>query len=339
MKLSICIHQFFNRYLPHIKAVSNHTIKGYRDTFTLFLPFAANYLSIKCESLMVEHLCAPVVLAFLDHLESQRQNTARTRNTRLATIKSFARMIRFMYPEKKDIAERLLSIPKRRTQKPLVGFLNHEEMLKVFETVNLKTKDGFRDYTLLNLLYDSGARASEIATLKMDDFDAQRRSLVIIGKGYRYRLIELWPRTVHLLNLYIAKYRTTPAPLYRHHLFINQRCEAITRHGIYKICRKYLCLALSPKRLKELNPVHSFRHSCAVNMLLNGASITDIRNRLGHENIQSTLVYLHMDLTRKKDVQKKFMEYTQSILDCDSKITEFIDWENKEDILAWLDSL
>jgi hypothetical protein len=74
-------------------------------------------------------------------------------------------------------------------------------------------------------------------------------------------------------------------------------------------------------------------------MLLDGSSITDIRNRLGHEDIQSTMVYLHLDLSRKRDVHKRFMKYTQSLLDCDPKITEFLDWENKEDILAWLDRL
>jgi site-specific recombinase XerD len=209
---------------------------------------------------MLGHLCPELILAFLDHLETDRHNTTRTRNMRLATIKSFAKMIRLIYPQEKEIAQRLLGLPQKRAQKPLIGFLSHEEMLRVFETVDLKTKEGLRDYTLLNLMYDSGARSSEITNLKIGDFDAQKRSLAILGKGNRYRLIELWPRTVDLLNLYLSKYRNQPNPLYRNHLFINQRGQAFTRHGIYRLCKKYLTMGLSTKRLKELNPAHSYRH-------------------------------------------------------------------------------
>jgi site-specific recombinase XerD len=160
-----------------------------------------------------------------------------------------------------------------------------------------------------------------------------------MGKGNRYRQIELEQRTVQLIRRYIAKHRVKPKPLYQHRMFINQRGEEMSRHGIYRICKKYLQKALSPKRLKNINPVHSFRHSCAVNMLLSGKSLTDIKNRLGHDSIQSTTVYTHMDLTRKQAVQNKFIQYMKSNLSEDPKISEWIDWENKKDIMEWLDSL
>ena len=248
-------------------------------------------------------------------------------------------MIRFMYPEKREIAERILNIPQKRTQKQLIGFLHQEEIFSIFETVDLKKKEGFRDYTILHLLYDSGARASEIATLNLDYFDSQQKTLAILGKGNRFRLINLWPKTTELIKRYIQKYRSTPAPLYQHRLFINQRGKGFTRHGIYRLCKKYLIRALSPKRLKDINPAHSFRHSCAVNMLASGASLSDIKNHLGHDNIQSTMVYLHMDLTRRREVQKKFIEYSQSVLAHDPKIDELIGWENEAATLNWLDSL
>jgi integrase/recombinase XerD len=339
MKLSTCIHQFFGQYLPHLLGVSEHTIQTYRDTFTLFLPFAADYLSIKIESLMIDHLSVELVLAFLEHLEGKRQNCSRTRNLRLATLKSFAKMIRLMHPEKKEIVEKLLNFPSKRTQKALVGFLNYEEMQKVFKAVDFKKKEGFRDYTLLHLLFDSGARASETAALKIDCFDAQDKTLGILGKGNRYRLIQLWPKTTQLMSLYLNKYRPIPRPLYRDRFFINQRGEELTRHGIHWICKKYLTLALPPKRLKGLNPAHSFLHSTAVNMLLCGAPLTDIKNRLGHAQIESTMIYLHLNLSRKREVQKNFIEYTQSILSEDTKVEELCNWENKKQILDWLDSL
>jgi len=284
-------------------------------------------------------LTVELIISFLEYLEKDRHNTPRTRNSRLATFKSFGKMIRLLYPEHREIADKLLHLPLKRTQKPLIGFLTHEEINEVFNKVNLKEKEGFRDYTLLHILYDSGARASEIATLKIDDFDPHRKTLALLGKGNRYRLLELWSRTVELVNLYLTKYRSTPKPLFRYQLFINQRGTAFTRHGIYGLCKKYLSLALSPKRIKELNPAHSFRHTCAVHMLLNGSPITDIKNRLGHAQIQSTMTYLNLSLSRKKEIQKRFIEYTQSTLETDAKITEFLDWENKEETLAWLDNL
>ena len=272
MKLSPTIHQFFDHYLPHIKGVSDHTLKAYRDAFKLLLIFAADYYGIKIKSLRVEQITSELILAFLDDLQSQRRNKARTRNHRLAALKSFAKMIRLLYPDHRALAETIFSVPQKRTQKPLIGFLYPEEILKVFHAVNLKRKEGSRDYALLHLLFDSGARASEVATLNLDYFNPEQKTLAILGKGNRFRLIELEPKTTQLLQLYIARFRPPPKPPYQQRLFVNQRGEELTRHGIYRLCRKYLTIALSPKRLRMIHPVHSFRHSCAMNMLARGHS-------------------------------------------------------------------
>jgi site-specific recombinase XerD len=339
MKLSTCIRQFFADYLPRIKGSGEHTIKAYRDAYSVFLPFAAKYHAIKILSLRLDHLTPQLILEFLEHLEKERKNVAKTRNHRLAALKSLAKMIRLMYPEKRKLAERILHIPQKRTQKQLIGFLYPEEILKLFQTVDLKKKQGFRDYTILHVLQDSGARASEIAALKLDYFDPKHKTLAILGKGNRFRQIKLEVKTAQLIELYIAKYRITPKPLYKDSLFINQRATVFTRHGIYRLCKKYLSLALNPKRFKQLNPVHSFRHACAVNMLATGSSLSEIQNHLGHDNIQSTMVYLHMDLSHKRQIQEKLIKYSQSVLTHDPKIEELIDWENRQDIMTWLDSL
>jgi len=339
MKFSVCIHKFFGQYLPQIKGVSECTIKTYRDTFTLFLPYAAQYRSIKIDSLKMKHISSRLIIDFLNHLEKKRNNAVITRNQRLAAIKSLAKMIRLIYPEYRDAADRILNIPSKRYQKNLVGFMSQEEILNIFASVDIKKKDGFRDYTILHLLFNSGARASETALLKLDYIDYKKNSLIIVGKGNRFRQIQLWPKTVELIKKYISKHRTAPKPLYRDRIFINQRREELTRHGIYRICQKYMSKILDPKRLRYLNPVHSFRHSCATNMLASGFSITDIKNHLGHDNLQSTMIYLNLNLHHKREVQKKFNQYTQSMLRNDPKINELIDWENKQDVLTWLDSL
>jgi len=240
MKLSPLVHQFFDQYLPSIRGVSQQTIKAYRDAFRLFLPFAASFYNIKVKSLRVEHIKTDLLVSFLEDLQSNRKNAVKTRNHRLAALKSFAKMIRFAHPDQQEVANAILNIPQKREQKGLIGFLYQDEMLKVFQAVDLKRKEGFRDYTLLHLLYDSGARASEIATLNMDYFNPSQKSLSILGKGNRFRLIKLEAKTRNLLQLYIRKYRTTPKPMFGDRLFINQKGESLTRHGIYRICRKYL---------------------------------------------------------------------------------------------------
>ena len=248
-------------------------------------------------------------------------------------------MIRFKYPEQNEVANTILNIPQKRAQKPLIGFLYPDEILEVFHAVDLRTKEGFRDYALLHLLYDSGARATEMATLNLDYFDPHNRTMAILGKGNRFRLIELEPKPCHLLQLYIRKYRISPQYPYQDRLFINQRGEELTRHGIYRICKKYLEKALPPKRLKNINPVHSFRHSRAIDMLYSGQPITDIKNHLGHEAIRSTVVYLQLDLNRKRHIQRRFIRHMQSVLTDDSKIEELLQWENEGDLMEWLDSL
>jgi site-specific recombinase XerD len=248
-------------------------------------------------------------------------------------------MIRLLYPEYRDYADNLRLIPQKRVQKKLIGYLYQEEILKVLATVDLKRKEGMRDYAILHLLFDSGARAAEIANLHLDYFDQQNKTLAILGKGNRFRQIILTPKTIYLLQLYIEKYRTAPRYAYKNFLFVNQRLEHFTRHGINRLCKKYLSMTLSAKRMKMLSPAHSFRHSCAMNMLIQGAAITDIQNRLGHANINSTMVYLKIEVHHKREVQKQFLQYTQSILSDDPKITELANWEDKDEILSWLDSL
>ena len=138
MKLSVSLNQFFVQYLPHIKGSSEKTIAAYRDTYRLLLPFAADYHRINIASLRIEHLSVALIIAFLNHLEEKRKNTARTRNLRLVAIKSLAKMIRFMYPQHRHLAQQILSIPQKRMQKKLIGYLYPEEIMAVLKHVDLK---------------------------------------------------------------------------------------------------------------------------------------------------------------------------------------------------------
>ena len=339
MRLSPCIYQFFDQYLPHIRGMSHNTIQSYRDAFKLLLPFAADYYNIKISSLRLNHISTELIIAFLQNLEQDRKNLPKTRNLRLNAIKTFIKMIRLMYPDYREMADRIIRIPQKRFQKPLIGFLYPEEVLRIFQSVDLRKKEGFRDYTLLHLLYDSGARASEITSLNLDYFNPQQKTLAILGKGNRFRLIALQNKTNHLLQTYIRKERLSPKPPYQQRIFINQRGEELTRHGIYRICKKYLIMALPPKRLKVIHPAHSFRHTKVMDMLYEGKNLADVRNHLGHDSIQSTMIYTHMDIRRKRQIQKSFIRYMDSTLSEDPKLNELLSWENEKDLMDWLDSL
>lgn len=339
MRLSDAIHQFFDHYLPHLKGAAQQTIDSYRDAFTLLLPFTARYHHVSVQHLQVEHLSFDAIVAFLNYIEDHRLNTPRTRNQRLAAIKSFAKMITLIYPDQKDLAQAIRNIPQKRAQKKLIGYLTPDEILKVFQSVDLKKPGGVRDYAILHLLADSGARAGEIAALKLDYLNPDNNTLAILGKGNRYRQISLLPKTVELITLYINRYRLTPRPIYQNSLFINQRAQPLTRHGIHRMCKKYLVMALPEKRLKTLSPAHSFRHSCAMNLLSQGKDLTEIKNRLGHEKLETTMGYLRLDLHAKAELQKTFIEFAASRIAFDKKVEALIDWEAKEETLAWLDTL
>jgi len=330
---------FFNNYLTHIKGLSPRTVKAYRDTFKLLLPFAATYHGIKIESLRLEHISSDLILSFLNQLEKKRNNQPVTRNNRLAAIKSFAKMIRFIYPQQRELADNVLNIPQKRSLKPLVGFLYDDEILRIFGAVDIARKEGFRDYVLLHLLYDSAVRASEIAGLQIDYFNSDQETMAILGKGNRFRLVKLEPKTAQLLRLYIKQYRIAPKPSYQHRLFINQRGEGLTRHGIYRICKKYLSMVLTAKRLKTISPVHCFRHSRAMDLLYRGKAISDIKNHLGHDNVQSTTRYLQLDINHRRHIQKQLVDYMKSNLAIDHKMDKLFDSENMQDIMHWLDSL
>lgn len=339
MRFQDSILCYLTEYLPDIKGVSPETVKAYKETFGLFLTFSSNHLAKSVSDLAFKDMSPALILSFLDHLEKIRKNSPRTRNARLNALKSYAKMLLLLYPTQRDLADIIANIPQKRFGKRLVGYMDYADLLKVFGSVDLKMKEGVRDYTILHLLFDSGARASEIAHLELRFFDPDKGTLIIKGKGGHYRLIELQIKTKELVDRYIKKYRPAPKPIYAACLFINQRREGFTRNGIYRICKKYLSKSLSEKQLNTLNPAHSFRHSCAVHLLLSGKSLTDIKNHLGHENLKSTMIYLHLNVSRKREVQNKFIAYTQSTIVNDKHMDELLHWESKEEILDWLDSL
>jgi len=228
--------------------------------------------------------------------------------------------LKYLYQERKIIKRDLaVLVTSRRSysQAKPPKFLRPQEIQRLFAGLKLSTPSHIRTYAMIHLAYCLGLRPFEITRITLDDISFRKRELLVkTRKGNNPMTLPNQDR-----------------------LFINQRGQELTRHGIYRICRKYLEKALPKKRLKTINPVHSFRHTCAVHMLYRGDSVTDIKNHLGHENIQSSTVYLHLDLKRRRQIQDRFLKHMKSVLTDDQKIDDLLQPENNTDIMDWLDSL
>jgi len=332
------IKYFFREYLPTHKGVSVNTIKSYRDTFKLFLSWILK--NKQCKSIDVGKIKPMDILNFLKFLEESRLNSAQTRNVRLAAIKVFFSMCYVKRATDKRELEAILFIPMKRFNKPLIDFFDHDDVLRVFSAVDRSNLAGVRDYLILNLLYDTGMRASEICGLRIQNFDSINETLEILGKGNRWRKIRIWPRTNQLLIDYVNNWRSVPKHLYKDHLLISHRREALTRFGIHKICGKYLKKAKIKKQLSNTkrSSAHSWRHTAAVNMLRMGLSIQEIKVRLGHANSDTTAKYLNLDLSIKRERVAEFIRFTEALLPVKAS-AESLAWQASDEVLRYLETL
>ncbi len=304
--LSSLVDYFFRDYLTSHKGVSPNTVQSYRHTFSLFLPWIFKAKGLK--KIDVGAIKPIDLMEFLKYLEIERSNSARTRNARLAGLKSFFSMCYLKCAMDKRAMEAIQFIPMKRYNKPLIDFFDHDDVLKIFSLVDRSKSAGVRDFLVLNLLYDTGMRASELANLRLDGYDGASETLEILGKGNKWRKIRLWPRTCQFLNDYIENWRQVAKPLYKDFLVISHRREALTRFGIHKISSKYLTVAKIKKQMSNTkrSAAHSWRHTAAVNMLRMELSLQEIKVRLGHESLDTTGKYLNLDLSVKRERVEEF---------------------------------
>ena len=205
ISLATLVQDFFHKRLVNERAASAQTIASYRDTFQLLLRFAEQRTRKTPSALTFADLDAPMVLAFLDHLEMERGNSPRTRNLRLTAIRSFMRYASIREPTALPVAQRVLAIPSKRFDRPILGFLSREEIRALLAAPDRSTFSGQRDAVLFATLYNTGARVSEITRLNVEDVLLDRQcALHLHGKGRKERMIPLWKNTVeHLKNWFL----------------------------------------------------------------------------------------------------------------------------------------
>ncbi len=304
---------FLEEYLPGHRGVSPHTVQSYRTAFRQLLSFLRQRLGHNpARKLKLSSFQPDLVLDYLSWLESSEGPGvgAVTRNLRLAAMKSFFRCLElYSAPEARTQWQRLRHLPQKRAGRPTVDHLEPHEVNQVFAQLDPARPDGFRDLTLLALLYNTGARASEMAALRCTDlFLDEPASVRLRGKGRAERRCPLWPVTVALIKRYRQEFRRSARAAAASLLFINQRGQGLTRHGIGRRIAHYLrlaaenCPSLKHKRLST----HSFRHSTAIHLLQHGAEMHVIKAWLGHRSVRSTDHYLDLNLQSHRDLLTRF---------------------------------
>jgi site-specific recombinase XerD len=302
---------FFMEHLCNNKRVSPRTIRSYRDTFRLLLQYSQKAAGKQPSALSIADLDAPAILDFLNALEQQRHNQPQSRNVRLTAIRSFFRLVALRDPQSVGIATRVLSIPLKRTDKRLVGYLTREEVDSILAASDLSTWSGRRDHALLLTMYNTGARVSEIASLRRQQFSFGMKSFVsFTGKGRKERSVPLWPTTAKALQAWFRELGESCGGL----AFPNARGSALTRDGVNYLLQQTVeqasasCPSLKNKRVFP----HLFRHTCALHLLQSGVDITVIALWLGHESIQTTHGYLEADMRLKEEALQKVVPAGQS---------------------------
>ena len=296
------VQAFFAEHLLGHKRASPQTVGSYRDAFRLLLDFLRVQTGTEPVALRLADLDAPIVLAFLDHLEQGRNNAVKSRNVRLAAIRSFFRFVALREPDSLGLATRVLAIPTKRATRTLVNYLTRAEMDAIIAAPDRTAWAGRRDHALLLTLYNTGARVSEITGLRRSDVQFGTSPTVQLhGKGRKERIVPLWARTARVLQAWSHELGDTPDGI----VFPNARHRRITRHGVIYLLQQAVQLApwvtLGTKRVSP----HVIRHTTAMHLLQAGVEITVIALWLGHESIETTHMYVEADLAMKQQALGK----------------------------------
>jgi site-specific recombinase XerD len=302
-ELLTLVQSFFQNHLERTRGASKHTIRAYRDTLKLFFLFLAKRRNGSAADLTLDDIRSDAVLAFLDHVESQRSNCAATRNHRLAVLRSFARHLLNYDLGRAEQYGRILALPSKRTTLHAATYLEPEQARSVIKAVDTQSVFGPRDHALLLFLYNTGARVSEALSVRLRDLRLDRpRQVRLFGKGRKERLCPLWPETAAALR------RIVDADCQDEPVFQNARGVPLTRDGVAYLLEKYVRRA--SKSMPHLRTIrvtpHVMRHSCAVALLQAGVDISVIRDYLGHASIATTSRYITSNLKMKRDVLDAF---------------------------------
>ncbi len=297
--LAPTLEAFFTERLMAQRQASPHTVAAYRDTFCLLLTFVEQQVNKAPATLVIEDLDAPMIAAFLDHLERVRGNTVRTRNARLAAIHSLFRFAALRHPEHAGIIERVLAIPPKRFDRRMVSFLTDAEVDALLAAPDRSTLLGRRDHALLLTAIQTGLRVSELVNVHVGDVALGTGAhLRCSGKGRKERATPLAANTVAVLASWLDERGATSEAV----LFTSTRGRPLSRYGVTEIVQRHAAAAATscPSLTTKTVTPHVLRHTAAMRLLHAGVDTTVIALWLGHESIETTQIYVHADLSLKE---------------------------------------
>lgn len=325
---SFLLESFFSQRLIAQRRVSPHTISSYRDTFRLLLHFANKHLQKAPSALTLEDLNAPFLGAFLDHLESTRANSSRSRNLRLTAIRSFFRYAALEAPQHSALIQRVLAIPNQRQPRRIVDFLTRPEVDALLAVPDRKTWLGRRDHALLLTVVQTGLRLSEVTSIRQQDLSLGTGAHIHCqGKGRKERCTPLAKSTVKVLKVWTREQGQAGTKL----VFPSVRGHQLSADAVQNLVKKYVrsaqktCPSLAEKRVSP----HVLRHTTAMELLQAGVDVALIALWLGHESVETTQIYLDANLAMKEAILSK----TTPI---DAKAGRY---QATDDLLAFLKSL
>jgi integrase/recombinase XerD len=298
------LETFFADRLLRQRQASPHTIAAYRDTFCLLLRFAQDRLKRAPSTITLENLDAPFIGTFLDYLEQERRNSARSRNARLAAIHSFFQYAALHAPEHSALIQRVLTIPSKRYDRAQIEFLTSYEIEALLAAPEVSTWTGRRDRTLLLVAVQTGLRVSELVALRCEDVILGSGAHVrCLGKGRKERCTPLRKDSVDALRTWFRECN----PGASDPLFPSTRGGPLGVDGVGHLLAKHLATARRhcPSLEKKCVSPHVLRHSAAMELLQAGVDQAVIALWLGHESVETTQMYLHASLALKEQALAK----------------------------------
>jgi len=328
------VHSFFEDHLKVQKGLRPASVRSYGDALRLFLGFVSRDVRRPITKLGVQDLTIERALAFLKHLEQDRGNHIRTRNQRLAALRTFFAYVASRVPEMLDAAQRVTTIPAKRTAPPETHFLEREEVASLFKHLPQDGRHALRDQSLLLFLYNTGARAQEVADLRVENLDLGPQPRVHLhGKGDKWRACPLWAETVKLLRRLLEQHQTPGEPTSP--VFCSRPGDPLSRFGIYKIVRRHAgALDASGAHPRRVTP-HLFRHTAAVHLLESGVEVNVIRGWLGHVSLDTTNRYAELTLRAKEAAVRT----CEPLLNTSAGARRQPVWKDDQALLEWLRSL
>lgn len=311
---SYYLSKFLKDYLVIERNMSPHTIRSYKKTFQILIDYLVSTKKFKLKDITFENVTRDIITDFLNYLEEDKKNSIRTRNQRLAVIKSFYQYCAIDEIDNIDNIRKILSIKSKKEIKKVMNYLTEDELKRILDSIDTSTKKGRRNLTLITLLYDTAARASEIINLKVEDIHLEEKYIILTGKGNKQRVVSMMEQTKKLLVDYFKENNTQSGYL------ININGKKMNERFLRDIIKN-----INPLN-RKISP-HVFRHTRVVHLLDKGVNIMYIQELLGHTSVNTTMEYA-------KVIEKSKFE---AIEKANPKIDNSLpDWNDDKDLLSQL---